>query len=232
MDQKTIIYLHGGGYVAGSPKIHLDIISRVAKVSKARTLTIYYRLAPEYPFSAALDDAFMEYNWLISSQGLEPNKIIVLGDSAGGGLVLSTLLKIRDNFIPLPAATVLLSPWTDLTCTRKPLKKFKLNLTLDQDVLKLCTKVYLNDENPRNPLASPLFANLEGLPPLYISVGTAEVLLDDALILANKADDFGLEVTLDIWEDMPHVFQAYAALTPEGKLGIQKIGDFIRKILK
>lgn len=232
-EKHAILYLHGGGYVAGSPKTSRDFATRIARASKARILIINYRLAPEHPFPAAVEDALTVYRWLVSTEGVKPNDIVITGDSAGGGLTTATLVKLRDEGDSLPAAAALISPWADLACTGE---SFKTNVEVDplvtQEGLKFMAEKYLGGEDARNPLASPVYANLQGLPPLYISVGSTELLRDDAVRLADRAKAVGVNVTLDIWEDMPHVFQQTAQVTPEGKKGIQKIGEFIQKFLK
>ena len=194
-------------------------------------LLLDYRLAPEHPFPAALEDSVRAYKWLINSEGYDPKNIIIAGDSAGGGLAIATLVKLRDQKIPLPAAAVCLSPWTDLALTGDSMK---LNLHEDTLIspegLMFHSRLYLGKTDPKNPFASPLYADFKGLPPLCIQVGSVEVLLDDATRLAKRAREAGVEVQLDIWEDMIHIFQSYAVIAPESIEGINKIGEFIKKI--
>ena len=228
---RAILYLHGGGYVEGSITSHQDLAQRISKVSKARVLILDYRLAPEHPFPAALEDSVCAYEWLINSEGYNPQNLIIAGDSAGGGLTIATLLKLRDQGVPLPAAAVCLSPWTDLALTGESIKlKLHEDPFVSPDELMFYSRLYLGKTDPKNPFASPLYGNFEGFPPLCIQVGSAEILLDDATRLARRAREAGVEVQLDIWEEMIHVFQAFAVMAPEGTEGINKIGEFIKKV--
>lgn len=230
-DQYAILYLHGGGYVAGSVKTHRDLASRISRASKARVLIIDYRLAPEHPFPAAVEDATAAYRWLVSAGGIDPSNLIVAGDSAGGGLTVASLVKLRDEGDAPPAGAVCLSPWTDLACTGETLKtKAEVDPFVTPEGIEFMARVYLGDADPRNPLASPLYADLKGLPPMLIQVGTSEILLDDSLRLADRAKAAGVNVELDVWEDMVHVFAAFAAFAPEGRQAIERIGEFVKKI--
>ena len=230
---RAILYLHGGGYVEGSITSHQDLTQRISQTSKTRVLILDYRLAPEHPFPAALEDSISAYEWLISSEGYNPKNLIIAGDSAGGGLTLATLVKLRDQGIPLPAAAVCLSPWTDLALTGESMKlKLHEDPFVSPDGLMFDAVLYLGKTDPKNPYASPLYADFNGLPPLCIQVGSAEILLDDATRFAKRAKEAGVEVQLDIWEDMIHVFQAFAVMAPEGIDGIDKIGEFIKKFFK
>jgi acetyl esterase/lipase len=233
IETNVILYLHGGGYVSGSINSHRELVSRISRTSKARVLIINYRLAPEHPFPAAVEDSTKAYKWLIEKQNINPEKIIIAGDSAGGGLTFTTLLNLRDNEIPLPAAAVGLSPWTDLGITGETYRtKRKEDVMVSYDGIIFDALLYLEETDYRNPLASPLYGNLQGLPPILILVGTAELLLDDSKRFAERAKEAGVDITLDIWDDMPHVFPAFAAFAPEGQDAIEKIGEFIRKHLK
>ncbi len=227
---RAILYLHGGGYIEGSITSHQDLAQRISKVSKTRVLILDYRLAPEHPFPAALEDSISAYEWLINSKGYNPKNLIIAGDSAGGGLTIATLVKLRDQGVPLPAAAVCLSPWTDLALTGDSMKlKLHEDPFVSPDGLMFDARLYLGKADPKNPFASPLYANFKGLPPLCIQVGSAEILLDDATRLAKRAREADVEVQLDIWEDMIHMFQAFAVIAPEGTEGINKIGEFIKK---
>ena len=227
---RAILYLHGGGYVQGSITSHQDLAQRISKVSETKVLILDYRLAPEHPFPAALEDSISAYEWLTNRKGYNPKNLIIAGDSAGGGLTLATLVKLRDQGVPLPAAGVCLSPWTDLALTGESMKhKLHEDPFVSPDGLMFDAGLYLGKTDPKNPYASPLYADFKGLPPLCIQVGSAEILLDDATRLAKRAKEAGVEVQLDIWEDMVHVFQAFAVIAPEGTEGIIKIGEFIKK---
>jgi acetyl esterase/lipase len=215
------------GYVIGSINTHRDLASRLSLAAAARVLLIDYRLAPEHPFPAAVDDATAAYRWLLSS-GADPSHMVIAGDSAGGGLTVATLVALRDAGTPLPAAGVCLSPWVDLECSGESMTtKAAADPMVRRDGLMKMAEWYLAGQPPRTPLAAPLYADLSGLPPLLIQVGTAEVLLDDSTRLAERARKAGVTVTLEPWEDMIHVWQAFAALLPEGRQAIDRIGEFI-----
>lgn len=228
--ENVVLYLHGGGYVEGSLNSHRGLGFRISQASNSRVLLIDYRLAPENPYPAALEDAVSAYKWLIDKEGINPNNIIIGGDSAGGGLTAATLIKLRDINISLPAAAVLLSPWTDLDITGDSIRtKRRIDPFVDASGLFFMANLYIGDEDPKNPYISPLYADLRGLPPLLIQVGTAEVLLDDSTRFAEKAKSAGVDVALDVWEDMVHVFQAFALWAEEGQQALEKIGEFIQK---
>ncbi len=232
-EDRVILYLHGGSYMSGSLNSHRELASRIARASKTKVLTIDYRLAPEHPFPEGLDDATKVYKWLIQKQNFNPKNIVITGDSAGGGLTLATLLNLKEKKIPLPAAGACLSPWTDLGLTGESYRtKEKVDPMVTPEGLRFEAKLYLGANDFKEPLISPLYGNLEGLPPLYLQVGTNEILLDDSVQFAEKAKREGVEVTLDIWEDMIHVFPAFAAFASEGQEGVEKIGEFIRNIFK
>ena len=232
INQYIIYYLHGGGYISGSIKIYRDLAMRIARVSNARALIINYRLAPEHPFPAALEDATRAYQWLIDSQGISPNNMIIAGDSAGGGLALATLINLRDKAISLPSGAVCLSPLTDLANTGDSAKNnAKIDPIIFPELTDFCAKLYIEDDN-RNPLGSPLYANLQDLPPIFIQVGTAECLLDDSIRFEKRAKEAGLNVQLEIWKDMIHIFAYFAAWTPESRQAIDQIGNFTQKIFQ
>ncbi|GIX49791.1 MAG: hydrolase [Candidatus Tectimicrobiota bacterium] len=225
---RVILYLHGGGYVLGSPATHRGLAGRLALAAAARVLVIDYRLAPEHPFPAAVEDATAAYRWLLAS-GYAPQRLVIAGDSAGGGLTVATLVALRDAGDPLPAAAVCLSPWVDLEGTGASMTiKAGEDPLVQRELLQQMAAWYLGGAPPRTPLAAPLYAELHGLPPLLLQVGTAEVLLDDAVRLAARARDAGVEVTLEPWEDMIHVWQLFAPRLPEGQQAIERIGAFVR----
>jgi acetyl esterase/lipase len=225
----TIYYLHGGGYTIGSIGSHRGLISRLSKASGARALAIDYRLAPEHPFPAGLEDAVRAYRWLLA-QGADPSTIVIAGDSAGGGLTLATLLSLRDAGDPLPAAAVLLSPWTDLDASGESTQtRAALDPMIPVDPLKRMAHLYAGDRPLTDPLVSPLYAGLHGLPPMLIHVGDHEVLLDDSTRLAERAKAAGVDATLEVWDEMIHVWQFFAPLLPEATQAIERIGGFIRE---
>lgn len=192
-------------------------------------LIIDYRLAPEYPFPAALDDAVGAYHWLLAG-GIDASNIIVIGDSAGGGLTLATLLKLRDNRAPLPAAAVLLSPWTDLALTGDSLRpNAEVDPMLNALDLPRLANEYLAGANPRLPYASPLYGDLAGLPPVLIQVGGDEILLDDAVRLHERLQLAGSKAELEVWPRMPHVWHLFAPAIPEPQRAIGVIGSFVRR---
>ena len=226
--EPTVLYLHGGGYCIGSVATHRDLVSRLVRATGGRALAIDYRLAPEHPFPAALDDATAAYRWLLSS-GVDPARLVIAGDSAGGGLTVATLVVLRDAGDPLPAAAVCVSPWADLECRGESItSKADLDPILRQESLLKWGKLYLGDAGPRTPLASPIHADLSGLPPLLIMMGTAELLFDDATRLAERAQAAGVDVTLEPWEEMIHAWPLFAAMLPEGQQALDRIGQFIR----
>jgi len=232
IDDHVVLYFHGGGYISGSINSHREYCVRIARASKTRVLLIDYRLAPEHRFPAALEDAMKVYQWLNSSEGIKPKNIIIAGESAGGGLTIATLIKLRDDQVELPIAGICLSPFMDLAVTGDSVKtKAEVDPIVTQANLEFCAKLYLGGENSRNPLASPLYADLKGIPPLYIQVGTAEILLDDSIRFADLAKAAGVKVSLELWDDMIHMFQMFAAMAPEGQDAINKIGEFILKSL-
>lgn len=227
--ERAIYYLHGGGYVMGSIGTHRDMISRLSRAARARALAIDYRLAPENPFPAAVEDSTSAYRWLIST-GVDPARLVIAGDSAGGGLTMATLVALRDAGDPLPAAAVCLSPWVDLEGVGESMTtRAEVDPMVQRESLLQSAKAYLRDADPRTPLAAPLYADLSGLPPLLIQVGTAETLLDDSTRLAERARAAGVEVILELWDDMIHVWQFCAAMLPEGQQAIDRIGEFVRK---
>jgi acetyl esterase/lipase len=227
--ERAIYYLHGGGYVMGSIGTHRDMISRLSRAARARALAIDYRLAPENPFPAAVEDSASAYRWLIST-GVDPARLVIAGDSAGGGLTMATLVALRDAGDPLPAAAVCLSPWVDLEGVGESMTtRAEVDPMVQRESLLQSAKAYLRDADPRTPLAAPLYADLSGLPPLLIQVGTAETLLDDSTRLAERARAAGVEVILELWDDMIHVWQFCAAMLPEGQQAIDRIGEFVRK---
>lgn len=232
-NQRTILFLHGGAYIAGSIKTAQYHTVQISKVSKAQVLIIDYRLAPEYRFPVALDDAINAYQWLIDVEGVPHDKIMITRVSSGGGLTIASLLKIREMGIDMPKAAVCISPWVDLTFTGETFKKrAKIDPFLTPDELEFAANLYLGDTDPRDPFVSPVYADLQRLPPLFIQAGTAEILYDDAIRLAKSAEKVGVDVKLDIWEDMIHAFPVFVSVAPESKQAIERIGNFIHDIFK
>jgi acetyl esterase/lipase len=226
---RSLLYLHGGGYVLGSIDTHRSLIARIAAAAKARCLAIDYRLAPEHPFPAAVEDATRAYRWLLA-QGQEPSRLAIAGDSAGGGLTLATLLALRDARTPLPAAAVCLSPWTDLEGTGASATDPSIgDPMITADGLRATGRDYIGKGDPKNPLAAPLHGDYRGLPPLLIQVGTREILLDDSTRVAAKAKAAGVDVTLERGEGLIHVWHFFGADVPESIAAIARIGEFLGK---
>lgn len=227
--QATIYYLHGGGYVACSPATHRSFTATLGRVAGAQVFALDYRLAPEHRFPAAVEDAVAGYRWLLA-QGLRPQEIVIGGDSAGGGLTMATLVALRDAGVPLPSAAFCLSPWADLSATGGSLDaNDRCDPMFRGAVIRQCAPIYLGAAAANEPLASPIYADLRGLPPLLIYVSDTEVLLDDALRLAARARQCAVKVELRVREDLPHVWPVMIALRlPEAREAIAEIAQFIR----
>jgi acetyl esterase/lipase len=225
---RCILYFHGGAYVAMSARTHRALTSRLATWSDATLFALDYRLAPEHPFPAALEDALAAYR-VLRADGLSPSHIVVAGDSAGGGLALALLVALRDAGATLPAAAILFSPWTDLAATGNSIR--------DNDAADAMffgawlgpeARHYLADTPATNKLASPVYADLAGLPPMLIQVGDGEVLLDDSRRVAENARQAGVAVTLQIWPRVPHGWQVFAPILPEARAALRAAATFIR----
>jgi phosphinothricin tripeptide acetyl hydrolase len=225
---RVVLYLHGGGYVIGSPRSHRHLAAAIAGAAGASALLLDYRLAPEHPFPAAVEDATAAYRWLLD-QATAPERIVIAGDSAGGGLTVATLLALREARVPLPAGGVCISPWVDLTCSGA---SYRTMAAADPIVRRAgveeMARAYLGTTPPRTPLASPLFADLRGLPPLLIHVGSDEVLLDDAVQLAERAKAAGVDATLEIYDRMIHVWHWFLPMLDEAQTAVEAIGRFVR----
>ena len=226
-DGYHVIYLHGGGYMFGSASYYRNFLWRIARATQAQVLFINYRLAPEHPFPAALGDAVGAYRWLLAD-GADPRRIVIMGDSAGGGLALAALLRLRDEAVALPAAAVVLSPWTDLAMTGESCRvNAEADPMLDAGQAKYVAQFYLAGADPRNPYASPLYGDPTGLPRSLIQVGGDEILLDDSVRMAQKMRAVGIDVELEVWPLMPHAWPLFARILPEGRRAIDKIGAFV-----
>lgn len=225
---RAVLYLHGGGYVIGSISTHRALAATLSREARARVLVTDYRLAPEHPHPAAVDDSVAAYRWLLQ-QGLSPKRLAVAGDSAGGGLAVATLVALREAGEKLPACGVCLSPWVDLEGIGDSMtSKAALDPMVKKDGLVQLAGLYLGGKHPRTPLAAPLYADLSGLPPLLIVVGTWETLLDDAARLAERARKAGVDVTYEPAEGMIHVWQLFAPLLDEGKESLARIGRYVQ----
>lgn len=229
---RVVLYLHGGGFVVGSRATHRRLASDLSEATRAKVLLIDYRLAPEYPYPAALEDSLAAYQWLCHECGLGARDLALAGDSAGGNLVISTLISLRDAHQPLPSAAFVASPYVDLARTGQTMQtKAAVDLIVTSGLLDRCTTMYLPKGNFQTPLISPLYANLVNLPPLLIHVGTKEVLLDDALRLARQAALADVAVELKVWQGMIHGLHLFAPVLSEGKQAISAAGAFLKQHL-
>lgn len=223
---RFVLYLHGGAYRLGSPATFRNFTWRIATAARARVVALDYRLAPEHPFPAALEDALSAYRWLLSE--IAPPKLALLGDSAGGGLALGLLLKLRDVGLPLPSVAVALSPWTDLALSGASITaNAQADPMLNADDLPQFAAEYLRGADPGSPYASPLYGDPAGLPPTLFQVGSDEIMRDDTLRMAEKMIDAGCKVVVEVWPRMPHVWHLLAPMVPEARAAIKKVGAFI-----
>jgi acetyl esterase/lipase len=226
-ENRVILYFHGGGYVYGSAKTHGKMIGTIARISQTKALALDYRLGPIHPQPAAIEDACAAFRHLVQT-GTPPGQIIFAGDSAGGGLVIAAMLALRDAGDPLPAAGVAISPWVDLTCTDD---SFDKNAPFDPVTRKACLVAaagYLDGLSPKDPTVSPLFAKLEGLPPLLLHAGEIEVLKDQICAFDTRAKAAGIDTTLNVYDDMVHVWHMLLGFTPQADAAIEEIAAFIQ----
>ena len=228
-DSRVVLYFHGGGYIIGSPRTHRAMLAELSKSSAARVLALDYRLAPEHTFPAPVEDSTAAYRWLLN-EGYDPARIAVAGDSAGGGLTVAAMVQIRYLGLPMPAAGVCVSPWVDMEGLGDSMEtRATADPMVGKESLLVSAKTYLGGADARAPLAAPIYADLRRLPPILIQVGDAEVLLDDSTRLAGIAREAGVEVQMDVWDDMIHVWHLFAPMLPEGKQAISQAGEFIKK---
>ena len=228
--KKLIVMCHGGGYISGSLNTHRDMMGRFSLASDVEVLSIDYRLAPETPCPGAIEDVVAVYMALITEFDYQSDDLIMLGDSAGGGLVLSSQFDLQKRGISLPRANVLLSPWLDLTLSRDSAQAMKeKDPALNIEELSLSARYYMNDIPLDSPLGSPIYGDCIGLPPCLIQVGTDEILLDDSLDFAKKARLSGVDVELDVWDDLWHVWHAWSSMLPEAQEAIEDAGEYIWK---
>lgn len=225
---KVLLYLHGGSYTAGSIFTHRTLAANTAWVTGARTLLIDYRLAPEHVYPAALEDAGLAYAWLIE-QGFRPDQLFVAGDSAGGGLAIALLLKLRDLGKPMPSRLICYSPWTDLALTGETYQSnAKKDVVVSVDELRQSSAFYLGGVDPCTPYASPLYGDAQGLPATLVQVGSDEMLLSDAVRWADAARLAGVAVSLEVWDGMQHEWQYVARLIPEGRQALEHVREFVQ----
>ena len=223
----VVLYFHGGVYVMGDAFLSADLASQVGRRTQAKVISVDYRLAPEHPYPAAVDDALAAYEALLQS-GVDPSDIAFAGESAGGGLAIATLVNARDHGLPLPAAAFVMSPYADLSLAGTTMEtRHEVDPLLSREALQARVTDYTSGQDPALGLISPVFADLSDLPPLIIQAGTHEVLLDDALRLAQRAASADVEVTLDITPGVPHVFQAYYPILGEAAAALDRAGQFL-----
>lgn len=228
---QTLFWLHGGGFSSGSINTHREMAARLHLASGARVFLIDYRLAPEHPFPAGLNDTLIAYRWLLS-QGIAAEQLAIGGDSAGAALAAAALLALRDANTPLPAAAVLLSPWLDLTQSGPTMvSRAEFDPLTTQRALQRAADLYLGDQDATQPLASPLYGNMHDLPPMLLQVGDHEVLLSDSTRFAERAQAAGVDVHLEVWEEMWHVWHGWAGVLPEGQQAIERVGAFLHEHL-
>ena len=225
---KVLLYFHGGGYVFGNPEGHRNLIWRLSEESGLKVLAVDYRLAPEHKFPAAVEDATACYRWLLE-EGIEPQDIVIGGDSAGGGLAVALMVNLKNLGVKLPAGALLISPWVDLSASGDSVaSNAKADSMLSPVALDKFAAHYLGDLDRKAPLASPLFADLVGLPPMFVIVGSTEVLLSDAERLVEKLHSASVEAVLEVFPKMPHVFPLFAGRIPEADAAITKLAEFAR----
>jgi monoterpene epsilon-lactone hydrolase len=226
--ERCVLYFHGGGYSIGTAALYRDFLWRIAAAARAQVLYFDYRLAPEHPFPAALDDAVAAYRWLVGR--FDGRHVAFAGDSAGGGLLFAALLRLRDEGVELPSAAAALSPWTDLALTGASMQSnAEADPMLDPDNLPELVRNYCAGADPRNPYISPVYGDPAGLPPALIQAGSDEILRDDAVRMADRMRAAGCEAEVEIWQQMPHVWHLYARLVPEGRRAIARIGQFLQE---
>lgn len=230
-EDRCIQYFHGGGYVIGSLQSHRPTLTELAKVAGCQVLAVDYRLAPEHPYPAPVEDAQASYQWLLG-QGYTPQQLVMAGDSAGGGLVFAALTALRDNDQPLPGAAVGICPWVDMEATGESHRtRAEIDPFISLDMLNMLRDTYLAGSDPSAPLASPLNADLSGLPPTLIQVGSREVLFSDAERAAAKITASGGQVVFEEWPDMIHVWHLYWPMLDAGRRALARIGEFVQQTL-
>ena len=226
---QTLLYLHGGGYVMGGIETHRSMVKKLCRFAGVRGLIVDYRLAPEHPFPAAIEDAEAAYDYL-TENGVSADKMLLAGDSAGGGLSLALMQKLREHDKVQPKAVALLSPWTDLTASgRSHKERAERDPMIDVEKMPVAVDWYCPNQDKRNPLISAIFADLTGFPPMFVQVGTEEVLFDDSTRLVENAKKANVEAELQVWEDMPHVHQIAHSFVPEAKAALRDIAKFFNR---
>lgn len=229
---RALLYFHGGGYVLGASPGHRDLAAALAEMADLAVYLVDYRLAPEHPFPAAVDDALQAYQWLLE-QGFEPSQIILGGDSAGGGLAVSTLLNLKNLGLAAPAAAMLLSPWLDLSLSGASVETNEhADVVLSKSVLVAWADHYLQGRDALAPLASPIYGDLVGLPPVLVHVGSSEILRSDSEDLVDRIIEHDGSAVLKVWDDLPHVFQVLSGRLPEAKASLKLLADYCAQQLQ
>jgi len=228
----VVLYLHGGGFIACSPETHRPLVSSLAQRLTAKIYVPVYRLAPEHPFPAALDDALAAYRFIVEHENIDPSRLLFAGDSAGGGLVLSLTMKLRQKGLPLPRAIVTFSPWADLATTGASLDENSDSCAMFAGItIRNAARFYVGNSESHDPLLSPLYGDFKDFPPLLIHAATDEVLRDDSIRVAERAHAAGVPVTFRMWRGVPHVWQFFAAVLPEARESLEDVTKFVRKHL-
>jgi acetyl esterase/lipase len=225
---RVIVYLHGGGYVMGSPASHRGAAARIAEACEARAFSVDYPLAPEQPYPAALDSVLAVWQALLDD-GVEPSRVVIAGDSAGGGLAIAAAMRARDEGRPLPGALVLISPWVDLTCSSETFTTNAATDPLVSPALRERCDAYAPGMDVKQPYLSPLFGEHDGLPPTLIQVAATECLLDDGRKFAAAMSDAGVDTTLEVWPDAVHAWHIFAPVVPEALAAIEAVGSFVKE---
>jgi acetyl esterase/lipase len=229
---QIMLFLHGGAYILGTPRFYTELVYHIAQSSHMDVFLLDYRLAPEHQFPSAIDDAIKAYEYLINT-GYKPENIIIAGDSAGGGLTIATLISLRDKKLALPKCAICIAPFFDFTFSGASIQKNNKKdymLRITEKAKTDLINMYLKDTDIKNPLVSPIFADLTGLPPIFIQVGGCDVLLDDSLRFAEKAKKEQVNITLEVWQEMPHDFHLLVRVLPEAKRAINRIGEYLLSI--
>ena len=227
----VLLYAHGGGFIACSPETHRPLVSSLVRRIQGEAFVPAYRLAPEHPHPAALDDVVDAYRHLVVEREIDPSRIMIVGDSAGGGLALAVVMALRDRGDPLPAGVVMFSPWADMTGTAPSLDENSDRCAMFAgETIRRASHFYLGDMDPAHPAVSPVFGDFAGLPPLLVHASHDEVLRDDALRIADRARDAGVDVTLRLWRHVPHVWQFFAAVLPEARESLSDVVTFVQAV--
>jgi len=226
-DAPVLLYLHGGGFIACSPETHRSLVCSLVRRVAGSAYVPAYRLAPEHPFPVALDDARAAYRYLLNTCGIAPSRIVIAGDSAGGGLALALTLSLRDDGLPMPAAVIAFCPWTDLAGTGRSLDENSERCAMFAgDTIRRAAQFYVGNADPTHPLLSPLYGDYHGFPPLLVHASEDEVLRDDGVRVAERAREDGVAVSLQLWPHVPHVWQFFAAVLPEARESLERAATF------